>query len=233
MFELKQAWRALIRRPAFAVASIATLALVIGVNAALFAAISATLLRPIPLKTGERTVQIYLNQPGYSDAGHRNPLHAIDLVRFRERSRTLTHIAAFATVERVLGTSGDPAVVSTLQTSAEMLAIAADSPLLGRTFTVDEEKRKERLIVLSYGAWQRRFGGDRGILGQTVPLDGEPHTIIGVMPRSFPPPFLDAELWTPLGIVDSAQPTEGRTYLVTIAQLADGASFEQANVEVG
>jgi len=233
MFELRQAWRALIRRPTFAVASIGTLALVIGVNAALFAAINATLLRPIPLKTGERTVQIYLNQPGYTDAGHRNPLHAIDLVRFRERSRTITHVAAFTTAERVLGTSAEPVVVSTAPTSAEMFRITADGPILGRTFTVDEEKRKERLIVLSYGAWQRRFGGDRAVLGQTVQLDGEPHTIIGIMPKSFPPPFLDAELWTPLGIVDSAPATEARTYLVTIAQIADGASFEQANAEVG
>jgi len=233
MFELKQAWRALIRRPTFAFASIGTLALVIGVNAALFAAVSATLLRPIPLKTGERTVQIYLNQPGYSDAGHRNPLHAIDLVRFRERSRTLTHVAAFATVERVLGTSDEPVVVGTLQTNAEMLRLAVDAPMLGRTFTVDEEKRKERLIVLSYGAWQRRFGGDAAIVGTTVRLDGEPHTIIGVMPRSFPPPFLEAELWTPLGIVDAAPAAEARTYLVTIAQLADGVTLADANAEVG
>ena len=107
MFELRQADRGLARRPAYTAASIATLALVIGVNAALFAAINATLFRPIPLKSGERTVNLYLMPPGMSDPKYRNPLHAIDLVRFRERSRTLTQIAAFTTADRVLGTGAN------------------------------------------------------------------------------------------------------------------------------
>jgi hypothetical protein len=106
MFELRQACRGLIRRPAYTGGTIVTLALVIGVNAALFAAINATLFRPIPLKSGERTVNLYLMPPGATDAAHRNPLHAIDLVRLRERSRTLTHIAAFTTADRVLGGAG-------------------------------------------------------------------------------------------------------------------------------
>ncbi len=232
MFELRQACRALIRRPAYAVATIGTLALVIGVNAALFAAINATLFRPIPLKSGDRTVQIYLKPPGLSDVRFRNPLHAIDLVRFRERSRTLTHLAAFTTADRVLGTGANPAVVSTAPVSAEMLRLSMEGPLLGRTFTDDEDARKESLVVLSYGSWQRRFGGDRTVVGRSVQLDGDPYTVIGVMPRTFPPTFLDVELWTPLGITRSANPAEGRTYIVTIAQLADGVTFEQAEAEV-
>src|SRR4051812_44758376 len=118
MFELRQAYRGLIRRPAYAVASIGTLALVIGVNAALFAAINATLFRPIPLKSGERTVNLYQMPPGVSDASHRNPLHGIDLVRVRVRSRTLTHIAAFTTADRVIGIGADPAVISTAPVNA-------------------------------------------------------------------------------------------------------------------
>ena len=93
MFELRHACRGLIRRPAYTAGTIVTLALVIGANASLFAAINATLFRRIPLRTGERTVNLYLMPPGATDAAHRNPLHAIDLVRLRERSRTLTHLA--------------------------------------------------------------------------------------------------------------------------------------------
>src|SRR6476659_3639273 len=103
MFELRHACRGLIRRPAYTGGTIATLALVIGVNAALFAAINATLFRPIPLSSGERTVNLFLMPPGVSDPKYRNPLHPIDLVRFRERSRTLTRIGGFATADRVLG----------------------------------------------------------------------------------------------------------------------------------
>jgi ABC-type antimicrobial peptide transport system permease subunit len=127
MSEFRHAWRGLIRRPAYAIATVGTLAIVIGVNAALFAAINVTLLRPIALKSGERTVQIYLLPPRLSDPKYRNPRHAIDLVRFRERSRTLTHIAAFTIAERVLGTGTDVDVVSTLPTNAEMLRLSIDT----------------------------------------------------------------------------------------------------------
>src|SRR4051812_3404823 len=134
MFELRQAVRGLVRRPAYTVASVGTLALVIGVNAALFAAINATLFRPIPLKSGDRTIQIYLNPPGLTDPKYRNPLHAIDLVRIRERSRTLSHIGAFTTADRVLGNRAEPAVVSTAPLNAELLRQSTDTPMLGRVF---------------------------------------------------------------------------------------------------
>src|SRR3954462_15052707 len=148
MFELRQACRALIRRPAYAAASICTLALVIGVNAALFAAINATLFRAIPLKSGERIVNVYLLPPGASDAAKRNPLHALDLVLLRERSRTLTHIAAFTTADRVLGTGAEPAVVSTAPVSAELLRLATDGPQLGGGFTPEGGKQKGRRMAL-------------------------------------------------------------------------------------
>ncbi|HJZ72495.1 MAG TPA: ADOP family duplicated permease [Vicinamibacterales bacterium] len=232
MFELRQAVRSVLRRPAYACASIGTLALVIGVNAALFAAINATLFRPIRLKSGERTVNIYLMPPGVSDPANRNPLHAIDLVRFRERSRTLTHVAAFTTTERVLSAGDEPVVVSTAPLNAEMLRLSTEAPVLGRIFTDEEETRKDRLIVLSYGAWQRRFGGDPAIVGRSVRLDGEPYTVIGVMPARFPLQFLAAELWTPLGITTTAPPDQAVTNIVTIAALADGVSFAQADAEI-
>jgi len=171
--------------------------------------------------------------PGVSDPTLRNPLHAIDLVRLRERSRTLTHIAAFTTADRVLGTGGDPAVVSTAPVNAEMLRLAIDAPALGRVFTDEEETGKERLAVLSHGAWQRRFGAHPGVIGRVIQLDGEPHTVIGVMPAQFPPTFLEAEVWTPLGITRNTPADDGRTNIVAIAQLADGATFDQANAEVG
>jgi hypothetical protein len=239
MFEIRQACRSLRRRASYALATVATLALVIGVNTALFAAINATLFRPVPLKNGERTVSIYLVPPGVAnERRYRNPLHAIDLVRFRERTRTLTQIASFTQADRVISLAGpdeaaaDPAVVSTIATSAAMLRLAPEGAILGRTFSDEEEARKDKVIVLSHGAWQRRFGGDRGAIGRTVRLDGDPYTVIGVMPRSFPPQFLETEVWTPLGITDSAPANEARTYLVTIAQLKDGATLAQADAEI-
>src|SRR5436305_10835152 len=158
-FDVRQAFRSLRRRPAYTFSCVATLALVIGVNAALFAAINATLFRPIGFTSGERTVTVYTMPPGLSDPKYRNPFHAIDLVRFRERSRTLTHISGFTQQDRVLGAAEEPVVVATIQASADLLRLATAGPVLGRTFTDAEETRQERLIVLGFGAWQRRFGG--------------------------------------------------------------------------
>src|SRR5207245_4052957 len=141
----------------------------------------------------------------------------IDLVRLRERSRYLTHFAAFTTTDRVLGAGPEPAVVNTSPVNAEMLRLSRESPALGRIFTDDEETRKEALIVLSFGAWQRRFGGDASVIGRVLRLDGDPYTIIGVMPKQFPPQFLSAEMWTPLGITTIPPPDEGRTGYITIA----------------
>jgi putative ABC transport system permease protein len=101
-------------------------------------------------------------------------LHAIDLVRIRERSRTLTHTAAFTTSDRVLGSGAEPAVIATAPVSAGMLQLSTERPLLGRTFTDEEEARNDPLIVLSYGAWQRRFGADPNVIGRKVQLDGDP-----------------------------------------------------------
>ncbi|HYM23469.1 MAG TPA: ABC transporter permease, partial [Vicinamibacterales bacterium] len=231
MFEFRHAFRSLLRRSAYTAACVGTLALVIGVNAALFAAINATLFRPVPLRGGDRTVQIYLNPPGLTDPKFRNPLHALDLVRFRERTRTLTHIAAYTTTERVLGYGEEPAVVATAPVNADLLRQSVDEPMLGRIFSDAEETRQDKLAVLSFGAWQRRFGADRSVVGRVVQLDGEPYTIVGVMPQRFPPPFLDAEIWTPLGITTNPPADDGRTYIVTIAQLADGVTLEQASAD--
>ncbi len=232
MFDLRQAVRGLRRRPAYTLAGISTLALVIGVNATLFAAISATLFRPIGLKSGERTVTIYTMPPGLSDPKYRNPLHAIDLVRFRERSRTLTHISGLTQQDRVLGTGDDPLVVRTAAVSAELLHLATAPAAFGRAFDEAEDTRKDRVVVLSHAFWRRQFGSDPTVVGRVVSLDAEPYTILGVMPRSFPPQFVEADLWTPLGITTSAV-DDSRTYIVPVAELAGGATIAQADAEIG
>jgi predicted permease len=134
--------------------------------------------------------------------------------------------------ERVLGTSDDPLVVRTAAVSAELLRLAPESAAPGRVFDEAEETRKERLAVLSYGFWRRQFGGDPSIAGRVIQLDAEPYTIVGVMPPSFPPQFLEADLWTPLGITTSAPADDSRTYIVPVAELAGGATLEQADAEI-
>ena len=219
MFELRQAVRALVRRPAYTLASIATLALVIGVNAALFAAINATLFRPIPLRSGERTVNLYLMPPGMSDPKFRNPLHAIDLVRFRERSRTLAQLAAFTTADRVLGTGGEPAVVNTAagqrRDAAAVDRGSGARPHLHRRRRDPKgalDRPQLRRVAAAVRRRSRHRRPDRAARRRTV-HDHRRDAEAASRRRSS-----SAEIWTPLGITGRPRRTTARTNIVTIAR---------------
>ena len=233
--DIVHAARGLARRPAYVVAAVGTLALVVGANAAIFAVVNATLLRPVPFTSGDRTVQIYLNPPGLSEVRHRNPLHPIDLIRFRQWSRTLARLESFTPREKLL-TDGEPEMVKGAMVTAGLFDMMGETPQLGRHFTPAEDQPGSGVAIISHGLWQRRFGGDPRVLGRRLLVDAEPHVVVGVMRPGFPPPFLDAEVFTPFGITEAfaLKPESGpSTYVVTFASLRDGATVRQASDEVG
>ena len=227
--------RSLARRPAYLAACLGTLALVIGANAAIFAVVNATLLRPVPFVAGERTLAIYLNPPGTTEVRHRNPLRPIDLVRFREWSRTIARFEAFTPREKALTGGDEPEVVKGALVTHGLFEMMGVAPRLGRAFLAAEDRPQSGVAIISHGLWQRRFGGSPSVIGSRVVLDAEPHEIVGVMPESFPPPFLDAEVFTPFGITHAfvADPANNlSTYVVTVGELRAGATVEQASAEV-
>jgi putative ABC transport system permease protein len=227
--------RGLVRRPAYALAVIATLALVIGANAAIFAVVNATLLRPVPFVSGDRTVALYLNPPGATEIRHRNPLHPIDLVRFREWSRTMSRFESFTPREKALTGSGEPEVLKGAMVTAGLFELMGATPELGRHFTQAEDEPGSGVAIISHGLWLRRFGGEPDVIGRRVLVDSEPHVIVGVMRQGFPPPFLDADIFTPFGITEAfaVKPASGpATYVVTVAVLRDDATVQQASDEV-
>jgi putative ABC transport system permease protein len=233
--DLLYAFRTLVRRPAYATACIATLALVIGANAAIFAVVNATLLRPVAFAAGERTLYIYLNPPGRTDVQSRNPLHPVDLVRFRERSRTISRFEAFTPREKSLTGNAEPEVVKGALVTHGLFTMMGVVPALGRAFRAEEDRPQGGVAILSHGLWQRRFGGDEEVLGSRVLLDGEPHVVVGIMPPDFPPPFIDAEVFTPFGITDAfvASPANNMsTYVATFGELREGATVQQASEEI-
>ena len=233
LFDLRQVARSLRRRPAYVAASVASLALVLAANTTLFATINATLFRRVPFRSGERTVTIFTQPPGHRDVKDRNPFHAIDLVRFRERGRILKDVSGFWQEDRVLTGGTEPEVIRVLAANASLFRLMADQPSIGRAFTEEEEDRRARVVVLTHGVWQRRFGGDAGALGKTLEIDGEPHVVVGVMPPEFPPPALLSAVVIPLGITRGVPPNnnENRTYITALARVAGNATLAQAAAE--
>ena len=225
------AWRGLSRRRAYPLGAAATLALVLGANAAVFAVVNATLLRPMPFPPGAEVVQVFMAPPGLTDRGSRNPPQQMDLVRLRERARTMTRLEGFLVSDRVVTAGGEPTVVTSATVTPgliDMLQMRMDA---GRAFTESEGRTGTRAAVITEGYWQRALG-ERPVLGTPLIIDGEPHTIVGILGRGHPPPFIRAEILVPL--VPDAAPI-GRNparSVVTLAELAPSATVAAASAEV-
>jgi predicted permease len=231
-FDLRQALRSLCRRPAYFAATVASLALVLAANATLFATINATLFRPVPFNSGDRTINIYTCPPGVTDPSGWNPFHAIDLVRYRQPHRTFRDVTGYTVEDRTLTGAAEPELVKTLAVNASLFRLLPAAPVVGRGFSEEEEETRARVVVLTHGLWQRRFAGEP-VVGRALEIDGAAYTIIGVLPPSFPPPSIQAGVVVPLGIASRAPTdTPNRTYLVNLARLNDGATLDQARAEI-
>jgi putative ABC transport system permease protein len=226
------ALRRLRPRPTFAVMSIVTIALVIGAGGAVLAVVNATLVRPLPFPEPERLVRLYTMPPGETDVSMRNALHPLDFVRFRSNLRLVDAVGTFWARDQALSGDGDPESVPAAQVSAGVLPLLGGAPAMGRTFTEAEDRAAERLVVLSWGLWQRRFGGRATVIGETIQIDRQPFEIIGVMGQSFEPAYIQSDLWTPLGIHEGNMPLPSNTYLQTVARLRPGGSVQQLEAEL-
>lgn len=196
--------RTLWRSPGFAVISILVITLGIGANVALFSIVRSVLLNPLPFTDPDRLVRLYenisvggLNVPDGSSAGG---MYA----EWKEHNQTLADIAVSATTDYNLSSAGEqlPEVVHAGNFSWNLLPLLGVRPALGRGFTADDDKLSANpTVLLSWGLWKRRFGGDPAIVNKTILLDAVPHTVIGVMPLNpgLSPIFRSTvQLWTPI-----------------------------------
>ena len=228
--ELRQAWRSLLNRPAYLVTCAATLALVLGANAALFAVVNATMLRPLPFDTRGTVVHLFGQPPGTSSILQRNPLQQMELPRVRERARTLARVEGFYAYERVVTLGGEPSVVKGATVTPGLFTMMNVPIAEGRSFTAAEEAPGHPVAVITDRYWRDTLGS-RSVLGTPLVIDDQPYTIIGVLSAAFRAPFLDADVFTPL--VASPEPVRAppRT-VVAVAELAPGVSLEQARDEL-
>jgi putative ABC transport system permease protein len=180
--DIRFALRQLRRSPGFAVIAAMTLALGIGANSAIFALVDNTLLRPLPLPAPDRLVMLYEQ----SASSPRSAVAPLNMVDWHERSRTFDAIAGYAPAVGGMvmnAADGTAETVSRQWVSARFFDVLGVRPIVGRTFSVEDNDKRANVVVLSDAFWRSRFNGDPGIVGRDVRLDGAPYTIVGVVPN--------------------------------------------------
>ena len=226
--DIRFAARSLVKTPAFTVAAILALALGIGATTAILSVVNAVLLRPLPYPDSDRLV-VLLHQ------GH-NPVAPANFLDWRTQTRSFADVSAAEYWTPNLTGVDEPEHIFGLRMTAGMLPMLGVTPLLGRAFTADEDAPgNEHVAVISYGLWQRRFAGDRNVVGHQVQLEGQPFTIIGVMPASFQfAPFwaTRAELWAPLALGQRSA-SRGGNSLRVFARLRPRVTLDQARADLG
>ncbi|MFP5264162.1 MAG: ADOP family duplicated permease [Blastocatellia bacterium] len=235
--DLRYGLRVLAKSPVFTAVAMLTLALGIGANTAIFSVVNELLLRPLPFRDAERLVMLWENNPNI-DAGQ-NPTSRANFRAWREQSNSFESMAAFSDQRLNLTGDGEPEEVSVQLATPELFHVLGVEPILGRGLTQEDGLAgAPRVAVLSYGIWQRRFGGDAGVVGRPITLNGAPFTVIGVLPAGFQWHIKrssnsgrPAEIWTVLPMPTEGPSTRGR-FLSAVARLKPGVSLEQALAEM-
>ncbi len=232
--DARYAFRAFARNPSFALIATLTLALGIGANTAIFSIVNAILLRPLPYKNSDRLVRIIENIPA-SESFTGVPLRTTSMnpdefLEWRTQTKTLSHMALEVPISMTLVTREEAFRLNGSQVSATMLPLLGVQPIVGRVFEPDEEKPGlDRVVILSYPAWQKYFGADPKILERTATLDDTAYSVVGVMPREFAFPDPQAEFWMPLVLTGP----QARHFigLQVSARLKDGITIGAAAAE--
>ena len=232
--DLRYALRVLARQPGFTIVAALTLAIGIGANTAIFSIVNAVLLRPLPLSNPESLVVLWSNtRPERGGAASPD-----DFMDFRRDQRSFTDIAAMANSSATLTSRGAEAErLRGMRVSGGLLSILGVPPRLGRDFAREEDTPGgPRVVILSHGLWERRFASDPALVGKTLSLDGEAHTVIGVMPEGFdfPAGFATTQppdFWQPLRL-DPAQPNRGAHFLRVVGRLKPGVTLAAAQAEL-
>jgi putative ABC transport system permease protein len=227
--DLRYAVRTLLKRPGFTLIAVFTLALGIGASTAIFTVVDAALLRGLPYKSPDRLYHLWESTPQKEFA--QREFSYPDYQDYQQNQ--ICEIAAYTGGGAIMTGRGESQLVFTPAATANFFSLLGIEPVIGRTFQPGEDKPgAARVAVLTYGMWQRQFGGDRAIINQSLTLNGQTYTVIGVLPASFQFALRQNDLWLPYQPTDAQLTRRFMHGTNLIARLKSGVSAAQAQAEL-
>src|SRR6188768_1646298 len=226
--DFKLAFRSLAKSPGFTAVALVTLALGIGLNTSMFSLMNLLVLKPLPYPAVEELTFINRTTPQTPNAAH----SASDFLELARETQDFARVAAFRQWGYTLMPEGRPSVnLNALRVSADFFPTLGLKPYLGRWFNADEDQPGNHVVMLSYDTWQAQFGGDPAVVGNSVRIDGEAITVVGVMPAEFTSVFLwgPADALRPLGLTTAEKEALGDLAHTLVARRAPGLTLEQFN----
>jgi len=233
MQDLRYGLRVLIKSPVFTTVAVLSLALGIGANTAIFSVVNKLMLRPLPYPDSQQIMDVWHTPPQESFPGSRtfsvSPANYLD---WKSQNNSFEHMAAYTYAGFSLSTNDDPVSVIGAAVTSEFFSVLRSSVSQGRAFLSEEEQPgSNHVVVLSHGLWQRAFGADSNLIGQTLTLNSQSYTLIGIMPAGFEFPQ-QAELWIPLPWDEKEKQTRSIHDYMVIARLNPNVSLAQAQAEM-
>jgi putative ABC transport system permease protein len=231
--DLRYGLRVLRARPAFTAVAVAALALGIGANTAIFSMVSAVLLRPLPWKDPDRIVTVWETNPKRNQT--RTLVSTGNFLDWKDRQRSFSQTAAWRFLYFNLTGRDQPERVQGLIVSADFFSLLGVKAAMGRTFTEEEDQPgRNKIVVMSHGLWKRRYGGDPSLIGQKITVEGEPYTVIGILPADFQMIRVlnrELDLFQPLAL-DPTEVDRADHAIFVYGRLKPGVPLAQAQVEM-
>jgi len=229
--DLRYALRTLRKTPGFTFFAVLTLALGIGATSTIFSVVNTVLLSPPPYGDPARLVTVYEND--LADGTLEFPVAPANFYDWQRDARSFSAMAASRNQSVNLTGDGDPERIPGSAVSGNYFQVLGVQPRIGRAFTPEEDAAGAgQVVVLSDALWRRRFGGDPAIVGQSITLNGRPHTVVGIAPASMRLPSVQTELWTPLALDEAGRGNRGNHSMSVVARLAPGATLDGARAEM-
>ena len=228
--DIRYGIRALRKSPGFVAVAVLSLALGIGVNTAIFSAVDAAVLRALPYGDPDRVVMVWedANRIGLG----KNWPSPGNFRDWKDRNHVFAGMAALVSVSANLTADGPPEQVFGRRVTANFFSVIGVHPILGRTFTEEEERLKAPVAVVSYGLWQQRYGGDPNLAGRQILMDGNKVTMIGVLPREFALQRRDVSFWMPASFSAGDLQNRRGHYLYVVGRLKPGVTLEHAQEDM-